>query len=571
MGRPKLKPTSGTKKIESRALCCNRFLEWFTTYEMPKTVLIQSSIVGVIYRLLQIFIVAYFAGWVIIKEQGYQASERPIYGVSAQLRGTAFSNVQQCNGRLASGPIVYSDADLVRPPIQNSGFFLITRVYSSVEQSLYTCPEVPDLLDARCRKDSQCPKGRIAGNLIPAEFAYLTNSSWFDVENYGHGPFTGRCLSRTMTCEVFSWCPVLESTGPQDYSWYPSTPSDLDDLIRVNKSGCFPNYFEDRFFVNENFITPEPATLEEDKVDPLYEVLNFTVLLRNSIEFPFYKVKRTNILEWMNDIYLQTCHFNASDKVDRHCPRFRIEDILSQSGANVWYILRRGGIVDINIDWNCNLDKALEECVPTYSFRYLGAITTTSPGEEDIEHMEEKYLLEYANYYSSIQHKRIFHKTNGIQFLISVTGKGGRFSLLEFSMKIGSCLGLFGTASLICNLILVHLSRDAERYKKTICHLNTLTRNRHFIRRLRHYRPPPKPALHKPEKLAAVVEFYATHGGGIIAPGLKISMKQVGENCVARIFEEERQCPSLIQRKFSPITLCMNEHGDRTSSPAIEI
>lgn len=538
---------------------------------MPKAVLIQFSIVGVIYRLLQISIVAYFIGWVIIKEKGYQASERPLYGVSAQVRGTAFSNVQQCTGRLASGPIVYSDADLVQPPVQNSGFFLITRVFSSVVQSYHTCPEVPDLLDARCRMDSQCPKGHIAGNVIPAGFAHLTNSTWFDVENHGHGPFTGRCLSRTMTCEVFSWCPILENSDPQDYSWYPSAPSDLDDLIRVNKSDCLSNDFVENFYTKEDLMSPDPTIANEDKVNPLYEVLNFTVLIRNSIEFPFYRLKRTNILEWMNDTYLQTCNFNASDKVDRYCPRFRIEDILSLSGANVWYILRKGGIVDINIQWNCDLDKALEKCVPTYSFRYLGAIATTSPEEEDIVHMEEKYLLEYAEYFSSSQHKRIFHKTNGVQFLISVTGTGGRFSLLEFSMKIGSCLALFGTASLICNLILVHISGDRQRYKKTIWHLNAVTRSTRSVRRPPRQRSPPKPALDKPEKLAAIIEYYADHGDGIIAPGLKINMEQAGGNCVARILEEERQCPSRIQRKFSPITLYLNGHADRTSFQVTEI
>ncbi|VDL17672.1 unnamed protein product [Hymenolepis diminuta] len=564
MGRPKLKSPVRLRKGDflTPKSWSKHILECFTTYEMPKAVLIQLSVVGVIYRLLQISIVAYFVGWVLIKEKGYQASENPIYGVSALVRGTAFSFSENCKSRLSKSPEVYSDADLVHPPIQNSGFFLITRVYDCVEQHHYTCPEVPDLLDARCRSDVQCPKGHIAGTVIPEEFAHLTNSSWFDVENYGHGPFTGRCLSKTKTCEVFAWCPVLETTDPQDYAWYSFTPEhDGGNLRYTNKSDFLSNYFVDTSFIDEQLDLLRLDILDQDKVPPLFEVLNFTVHIRNSIEFPFYKVKRSNKLEWMNETYYDSCLYNPNDKYDRHCPRFLIADILKKSGANLWYILLNGGIVDINIKWNCDLDKALEDCVPAYSFRHLGA-QPAEYGNNDIVHMEDKYMLEYGNYFTSAsQEKRIIHKTNGIQFLITVTGKGSKFSLLQFSMKIGSCLALFGTATLLCNLILIHISRDRQRYKQTICRLRKLRRNTHIIRRLCHNRPPPKPILKRPENLAPLIEFYASRKEGILTPAIKVNVRQVDGKYVARVFEEEYQCPSLLKRKFTPVTLHLGERN----------
>lgn len=528
MGRPKPRLVSRAKSnnFSITRVHYDYFLAWFTTYEMPKAILIQHSTVGVIYRFLQISIIAYFIGWVIVKEKGYQASERPTYGVSATVRGTAFSNAKYCSSYLAAGPIVYTDADLVQPPIQNSGFFLVTRVYSTIDQLRNTCAEAPDLLDARCRSDAQCPLGQIAGNKVPEEFAHLTNTSWFDVENYGHGPFTGRCLSKTMTCEVIAWCPIMENTDPQDYSWYPSALPDFDNLTLTNRPDYAPKYLFGKSYTEQRMVQLDADLLRVDKVAPLYEVLNFTVLIRNSIEFPFYKIKRNNILGWMNNTYLKMCCFNVSDEVDRHCPRFRIQDVISLSGADVRYILLHGGIVDININWDCDLDKALEKCIPAYSFRYLGALTNTATAEQDVVHMDEKYYLQFANYFTSSQHRRMLHKFNGIQFLISVTGKGRRFSLLEFSMKIGSCLALFGTATLLCNLILVQFSRDRRRYKQTVYRLSTLTKGKGFIKRRHANPPPPKPALYKPEKLAKVMEFYVARNETEMLPGFKINIKK---------------------------------------------
>jgi hypothetical protein len=36
-------------------------------------------------------------------------------------------------------------------------------------------------------------------------------------------------------------------------------------------------------------------------------------------------------------------------------------------------MLKLGGVIRIKIDWNCNLDKALNYCQPEYSFRRLDA------------------------------------------------------------------------------------------------------------------------------------------------------------------------------------------------------
>ncbi len=540
--------------------CLHDYLrDAFTVYEMPKVVMIQFSWVGILSRLLQISIIGYFIGWVLLREKGYQSFERPIHGVSAKVRGTVFSNIESENSHLAAGPIIYTDADLVQPPVQNSGFFLVTRIYSTVDQLQNYCPESSDLLDARCLKDEQCPFGKIAGTSLPDDFAHHASSSWFDVESNGHGPFTGRCLSQTRTCEVFAWCPVLEDTDARNVTWSPS----LQSLYGYNARHSYP---DDAFslFKNTDFLDVRRnistwSYFQEGENTILYETLLFTVLIRNSIEFPFYKIKRTNVLTWMNDTYLRYCRYNASNRVDRYCPRFRILDIIEGSGANTLNILHNGGIIEIIINWECNLDIALDKCLPIYSFRYLGALDSNEEeGEDTVVHMDEKFYLEFSNYFGSAKHRRLLHKTNGIQFIISVTGKGGKFSLLEFSMKVGSCMALFGTATLLCDLILVHISGDRRRYKRTISRLSTLTKSAAFIARLRMNLPPPKPALNDPDQLSQLIEFYEIKANKLILPGIRINLaNEEGGIYKAKITEEDRHCPSLITRQFKSVSVAL--------------
>ncbi|VDD78193.1 unnamed protein product [Mesocestoides corti] len=559
MGRPKARAARlfGRKRVSVRRFCCNHTLEFFTIYEMPKVIRIKGSLVGLLYRFLQLSIVGYFIGWVMIKEKGYQAFENPIHGVSAKVRGTLLSSADHPTGYLARGHVVYTDADLVYPPIQNSGFFLVTRVFSSVDQLQYTCPEASDLLDARCRSDASCPRGGTAGAYVPQEYAHLTNTSWFDFESYGHGPFTGRCLSNTRTCEVFAWCPILEDTDFRDPAWH-TTPlftraSETHNLASTD-------------FLDTSFIEDRKMTMKRDfpgpvEVTPLYDVLNFTVLIRNSIEFPFNKVKRNNMLTWMDNDYLEKCRFNISDKKDQHCPTFLIKDIIVQSGADMFYILNQGGIIDININWDCDLDKALDKCMPTYSFRYLGALTKFDSTMRKMVHMNEKFNLEFATYFGSSQHRRLLHKVNGIQFLITVTGKGRKFSLLEFSMKVGSCLAVVGTATLICDLILTNCSSDKRRYKRTISRLSSLSRSAAFIARLERNCAPPKPPLLRPERLPHVIKFYASGYRERVLAGIRINITNEDGYCLATIVEEDRQCPSIITRRFSPVGIWLRRRG----------
>ena len=54
------------------------------------------------------------------------------------------------------------------------------------------------------------------------------------------------------------------------------------------------------------------------------------------------------------------------------CPIFRLGDIVELAGGNFSKIAIKGGVISIQITWNCDLDWNFEEyCLPKYNFRVL--------------------------------------------------------------------------------------------------------------------------------------------------------------------------------------------------------
>ncbi|VDN35097.1 unnamed protein product, partial [Dibothriocephalus latus] len=230
---------------------------------------------------------------------------------------------------------------------------------------------------------------------------------------FGHGIKTGRCIPSTVltnvsVCEIYSWCPTEHQN-------------------------------------------PLPATL-------LRNAPNFTVLLKNSIEFPMFHVKRRNIFDWMDVDFLENCLYDRDNEEMKYCPRFRIGDIIKYTGSETEDIWTQGGIVAIRIDWTCNLDYDEEDCLPSYSFHRLD--------DSDSVYMAG-WSLRYADHFveKGIRNRYLV-KANGIQFVITVHGTGGRFDLLTFSMNLGSGLALLGIATLLCDMIVLNFVRKRSMYRK---------------------------------------------------------------------------------------------------------
>ncbi|KAM7539862.1 hypothetical protein Aperf_G00000034487 [Anoplocephala perfoliata] len=228
----------------------------------------------------------------------------------------------------------------------------------------------------------------------------------------GSGVQTGRCIPSTRkanlsVCEIYGWC-----------------PTEFDVLSR-------------------NLI--------------LENAPNFTVMLKNSIEFPRYHVKRRNILGWMDKYFLSTCRYNPHDEKMKYCPIFRLGDIMEYTEAVNKQIWKKGGMVSIYIEWNCNLDYAEEQCLPRYIFRRLDDFD--SP-------VGNGWNFRFSHHYVEDKvRKRNLIKAYGIQFFITVYGRGGKFHLLTFSMNLGSGLALLGIATVLCDMIVLNIARKRELYR----------------------------------------------------------------------------------------------------------
>ncbi|KAG8514948.1 P2X purinoceptor 7 [Galemys pyrenaicus] len=158
---------------------------------------------------------------------------------------------------------------------------------------------------------------------------------------------------------------------------------------------------------------------------------NFTVLIKNNIDFPGHNYTTRNIFPGLNI----SCTFHKTQ--NPLCPIFRLGDIFRETGDNFSDVAIQGGIMGIEIFWDCNLDRWSHHCLPKYSFRRL-----------DDKSSESKYAgfnFRYAKYYKENNvEKRTLLKVFGVRFDILVFGTGGKFDIIQLVVYIGSTLSYFG-------------------------------------------------------------------------------------------------------------------------------
>ncbi|KAF0872119.1 P2X purinoceptor 7 isoform X1 [Crocuta crocuta] len=216
------------------------------------------------------------------------------------------------------------------------------------------------------------------------------------VDPQSKGIQTGRCVDykeKLKTCEVSAWCPIEAAEEP-----------------------------------------PRPALLNSAE--------NFTVLIKNNIDFPGHNYTTRNILPGVNI----TCTFHKTQ--NPQCPIFRLGDIFQEVGDNFSDAAIQGGIMGIEIYWDCNLDSWFHRCRPKYSFRRLDDKTTN-------ESLYPGYNFRYAKYYKENNvEKRTLIKVFGIRFDILVFGTGGKFDIIQLIVYIGSTLSYFGSATLFIDFLI---------------------------------------------------------------------------------------------------------------------
>ncbi|XP_037117339.1 P2X purinoceptor 3a [Syngnathus acus] len=152
----------------------------FFTYETTKSVVVKSWSVGIINRVVQVFIISYFIGWVFIHEKAYQLSDT----------GIESSVITKVKGFGSHQNRTMDVADYVFPQQGAAVFCIMTKLIITENQFQGKCGE--NGKSYSCETDDDCEQHIDS---------ILTN-----------GKITGFCLRNENEskgqCEVEGWCPV---------------------------------------------------------------------------------------------------------------------------------------------------------------------------------------------------------------------------------------------------------------------------------------------------------------------------------------------------------------------------
>nr|XP_043897395.1 P2X purinoceptor 1 isoform X2 [Solea senegalensis] len=222
---------------------------------------------------------------------------------------------------------------------------------------------------------------------------------------------TGICVNATKTCEVLAWCPI-----------------------------------------EDDHVIPYPPLLMSAE--------NYTLFIKNSITFPLFGVTRSNLVEGVDASYISKCLYHPENAP--LCPIFKLGDIVKLSGFNFETIAQVGGAIGIEIDWTCNLDVNVKHCKPKYNFHGLYG----NPDETDKARASVGYNFRYAKHYLEDKiEKRTLLKVFGIRLDIIVQSLARKFDIIPTLTAIGSGVGIFGVATVVCDLVLLYLLPKREFYK----------------------------------------------------------------------------------------------------------
>ncbi|XP_028262206.1 P2X purinoceptor 3-like [Parambassis ranga] len=155
-----------------------------------------------------------------------------------------------------------------------------------------------------------------------------------------------------------------------------------------------------------------PAEIDTIEINPMMEVENFTIFIKNSIRFPIFNYTKGNFPSTITSKYIKTCKFDMVNNT--YCPIFRVGDIVNYAEQDFTKLARKGGVIGIKINWICDLDKSDDHCNPSYSFKRLDAMSeknAVSPG----------YNFRFAKY---------FKMENGTDYRTLVKAYAIRFDVL---------------------------------------------------------------------------------------------------------------------------------------------
>ncbi|XP_069390619.1 P2X purinoceptor 5-like isoform X2 [Paralichthys olivaceus] len=229
----------------------------------------------------------------------------------------------------------------------------------------------------------------------------------------GNGIMSGRCLredvNSTGTCEIYGWCPIERKLNSQ-----------------------------------------RPL---------LKNAENFTIYIKNFIQFPKFKFSKSNVLETTDDSYLKKCRYD--EELHPYCPIFRLGDITQRAGYKFNDMATYGGSIGIMIHWHCDLDKGYSHCHPQYFFSRLDISVSNKTIAAGFNFRHTRYFKNAAG-----ESFRSLFKVYGVRFNIMVHGKAGKFSIIPTAINVASGVALMGAGAVFCDMVLLYLMKKGNSYRE---------------------------------------------------------------------------------------------------------
>uniref|UniRef100_A0A1I8G2Z9 ATP receptor n=1 Tax=Macrostomum lignano TaxID=282301 RepID=A0A1I8G2Z9_9PLAT len=406
-------------------------------YETQKVIAISSYKIGLIYRGIQLLIVTYVVGWVMLREKGYQSFDTVVSGVTTKLKAVRMSSVRKF---LTATLFEYETQKVIAISSYKIGL-----IYRGIQLLIVTYVVGWVMLREKGYQSFDTVVSGVTTKLKGLEYTNYTNipsigDRIWDVADWAVPPQMNSAFFVTTNVVITKNQSQTTCEEDKDNRWHASCKSDADcQKGHVHMLGW---------------------GVKTGRCVLMTHVKNFTVLIKNSVEFPKFGVKRRNILTKMTNRYLKTCNYRPNHPEDRYCPIFKLGDIIKYGQAisekaakQIWIT---GGMVAIDIHWECNFDYDEEHCKPEYKFRNL----------EDGKVGQGWNFRHAYHYVEDGIHKRTLVKAFGIQFFISVTGRGGKFDILNFTMNLGSGLALLTLATVLCDIIVLNIMRKRKKYRQ---------------------------------------------------------------------------------------------------------
>ena len=202
-----------------------------------------------------------------------------------------------------------------------------------------------------------------------------------------------------------------------------------------------------------------PGEPEVDVAETLSNVGNFTVFMRTQVEFP-------GITD-ANGATFEVSNANGTEPTEGW-NLFTLDELLAMGGVSLADddVASEGADLLLTVYYDCDLDRALEECTPRIPFD----VTRTDTADSSLSRGYNARWLSAAGSsraaaspppdpdatYDADAETRLLVKASGPRIRVQIAGQGRRFDMGRLTTTLGAGLALCGLATAIVDALLLY-------------------------------------------------------------------------------------------------------------------